>query len=254
SIEGAKLDGVETVFDLPTWGLVLRDAHGIGALAFKAKTFTFEVKDVDVRGGGRLRILGEKTGVVWPFDRGRLDRVATTADAPDSIRLDASGVETGRSRTAGGGVFTGIYGLSSDSKHPGIDLEARMTNAADAANAIAALRGLGRRVQVGGASADLWLRFKQPFDRVAIDAEARGFDVKSGGIEVRNLSFHVAAEPLAGRIRVDRLSLASPEGGRLEAEASLDRLQVDATVNATRFAARTLLPSPLRPFAAGTLD
>src|SRR5204863_6466300 len=98
------------------------------------------------------------------------------------------------------------------------------------------------------------LRFQQPFDRVAIDAEARGFDVKFGDIDVRKLGVHVAAEPLAGRFRVERLSLASPQGGRLEADATLDRLRLDASVNATRFAARALLPAPLKPFAGGIID
>ena len=98
------------------------------------------------------------------------------------------------------------------------------------------------------------LRFTQPFNRIAIDAEARGLDFKSGDFDVRKLAFHVAAEPVQGRIRIDRLSLASPEGGRLEAEATLDRLQAEAKVDATRFPARALLPPVLRPFAGGTLD
>jgi len=254
SIAGARLEHVEATFAAPTWGLVLHDAHGIGALGLKGKTFTWEVKDVDVPAGGRLRILGEKSGVVLPFERGRLDRVGTTADDPDSIHLEASGVATGASRTAGAGVFTGIYGLSPASKHPGIDLRAHIENAADAANAMAAQRGLANRVHVGGAAADLRLGFKEPFDRVAVDAEASGFDVKLGDLEVRKLGVHVAAEPMAGRFKIERLSLASPQGGRLEADATLDRLRLDATVNATRFAARALLPGPLRPFAGGTID
>src|SRR6185369_5575564 len=90
SIVGARLEHVEVTFALPTWGLVLHDARGIGALALKGKTFTWDVKDVDVPAGGRLRILGERSGVVLPFERGRLDRVGTTADDPDSIHLEAS--------------------------------------------------------------------------------------------------------------------------------------------------------------------
>jgi hypothetical protein len=254
SIDGARLDGVDVTFDLPTWGLKLHDAHGIGAIGFKSKTFTFEVKDVDVRGGGELRILSPKKGIIWPFERGRLDRVATTADAPDNIRLDASGVTNGASRTAGGGVFSGIYGLTPASKHPGIDLVARMVDAADGINAIIARRGLAARVKVGGAGADLRLRFTQPFDRIAVDAEVSGLDVTSGDIEARKVGAHVKAEPNAGQVLLDRLSLASPAGGRLEANATLDHLKVDATVEATRFVARPLLPAALRPFAGGTVD
>jgi len=254
SVDGARLDGVEVTFDLPTWGLVLHDAHAIGAIGFKAKTFTFEVKDVDVRGGGELRVLSPKNGVIWPFERGRIDRVATTADAPDNIRLDASNVVNGTSRTAGGGVFTGIYNLTPLSKHPGIELEAHMADAADAVNAIIARRGLAGRVKVGGAGADLRLRFQRPFDSLAVEAELRGFDVTSGEIEARKVGCHLTAEPMVGRFNLERLSLASPGGGHIDAKATLERLQLDATVDATHFAARPLLPAALRPFAGGTID
>jgi len=254
SIEGARLEHVEATFALPSWGLTLRDVNAIGGLAIKGKLFTWEVKDADVRGGGRLRILGEKSGIVLPYERGRLDRVATDAADPDNIHLTANGVVTGASRTSGSGVFTGIYGISPASKHSGIEFDAHIENAADAVNAIAANRGLGRRVHVGGKAADLRLHFSQPFDRVAIDARARGFDVSADDIEARDVGAHVAAEPIQGRVRVDHLSLASPEGGRLEADATVDRLRIDATVTCARFAARALLPSALRPFAGKSLD
>jgi hypothetical protein len=254
SIEGARLDGVEVTFDLPNWGLILRDAHGTAGLAFKGKAFTFEVKDADIRAGGRLRILSEKKGIVLPVERARLDRVATTAEDPDSIRLDASGIVTGASRTSGGGVFTGIYGISPASKHPGIDLKARIDDAADAVNAILANRGLGRRIHVGGKAASVRLGFTQPFDRVAVDAEARGFDLAMNDLDARDISFHVATQPQQGQFAVDHLSLASPEGGRMEAEATVDRLRIDAKVTCARFAARALLPHALRGFAGKSLD
>jgi hypothetical protein len=254
SIAGARLEGIEATFDLPTWGLNLRDVHAIGALDFKGKTFTFEVKDADVRGGGRLRILGPKNGFVLPLERGRLQRVATTAEDPDNIHLEASGVVTGRSRTSGAGVFTGIYGISPASKHQGIDFDAHIENAADAVNAIVTNRWLGRTVRVGGDAADLRVHFGQPFDAIAIDARARGFDVAGHDFEARDLGFHLETEPQAGRFRVERLTVASPEGGRLEADATVDRLRIDATVTCKRFAARTLLPSPLRGFAGKALD
>ena len=254
SIAGARLDGVEVTFDLPTWGLVIRDAHGIGALAVKNKTFTWEVKDADVRGGARLRILGEKTGVVLPIDRGRLDRVATTADAPDSIRLEASGVATGASRASCAGVFTGVYGISPDSKHSGIDLDVVVDDAADALNAIAAQRGLAKRVHAGGRGAHLRMHFSQPFDRVAIDARAQGLDVAGFGVDARKVGFHLTTEPIAGLFHLEQLSVTSPEGGHLDASATLERLQLDAKVTFAHFAARPLLPSVLRPFAGRSLD
>jgi hypothetical protein len=254
SIEGARLDAVEVTFDEPTWGLTLRDVHATAGLALKGKAFTFEVKDADVRAGGRLRILKEKNGIVLPIEHARLDRVATTADAPDDIRLDASDVATGTSRTSGGGVFTGIYGISPASKTPGIDLKARIDDAPDAINAILANRGLGQRIHVGGKGASVRLHFTQPFDWVAIDAEARGLDLAMHDLDARDIAFHVAAQPQQGRFAVDHLSLASPEGGHMEAEATVDRLRIDAKVTCTRFAARALLPHALRGFAGKSLD
>jgi len=254
SIAGARLDGVEVTFDLPTWGLAIHDAHGFGALAVKNKTFTWAVTDADVRGGARLRILGEKKGVVVPFDRGRLDRVATTAEAPDSIQLVASDVATGASRSSCTGVFTGVYGISPESKHSGIALDAAIDDAADALNAIAALRGLKNRVRVGGRNGQLRLRFTQPFDRIAIDARAQGLDLAGFGIDARKVGFHVATEPIAGLFHLDDLSVTSPEGGHLDARATLERLQLDAQVTFAHFAARPLLPSVLKPFAGGSLD
>ena len=139
-----KLNGVETTFDLSTWGLALRDVHGTGALAFKANTFTFEVQDADVRGGGRAaRSWAKRAASCCRSSAARLDCVATTADARDDIRLDASGIVTGRSRTSGGGVFTGVYGLTPASTKPGIELEARVEDAADATARSLGRRGLG---------------------------------------------------------------------------------------------------------------
>ena len=254
SIVGARLDGIDVTFIQKDWGLALRDVHAIGGLAFKGKTFTWEVTDAEFRSGGRLRILGEKAGLALPFERGRIDRVATNAEDPDNIHLTASGIATGASRTSGHGVFTGIYGISPASKHSGIDLDIHIENAANAVNAMAANRGLGRDVHVGGSAADVHLHLSQPFDRVALDGRARGFDIKAYDLEARNLGAHVVAEPQAGRVRVDHLSLASPGGGHLEADATFDRLRIDATVTCAHLAARALLPSALRPFAGKSLD
>src|SRR6185295_10826287 len=109
-------------------------------------------------------------------------------------------------------------------------------------------------VKVAGEGAELRMRFKQPFDRIAIDVDARGFHLTGGEIEARKLGFHVATEPMAGRFRLERLSLASPGGGHAEVSATLDRLQLDASVTFAHFAARGVLPSVLRPFAGDSLD
>ena len=98
------------------------------------------------------------------------------------------------------------------------------------------------------------LRFAQPFDRIAIEAEASGFDFASREIDARDIGFHLTTEPMAGLFRLDRLSLASPEGGRLEATAALERLQLEAKLDFKRFAARQVLPPALRPAARAMVD
>ena len=98
------------------------------------------------------------------------------------------------------------------------------------------------------------LRFAQPFDRIAIEAEASGLDFASREINARDIGFHLTTEPIAGLFRLDRLSLASPEGGRLEATAALERLQLEAKLDFKRFAARQVLPPSLRPAARAMVD
>ena len=255
SIVGARLDGIDVTFIQKDWGLALRDVHAIGGLAFKGKTFTWEVTDAEFRSGGRLRILEEKAGIVLPFERGRIDRVATDAEDPDNIHLTASGIATGASRTSGKGVFTGIYGITPASKHSGIDLDVRIENAANAVNAIAANRGLASSVHVGGTGADVHLHLSQPFD--CISTRRPGARVRHQRVRVSTpatSAFHVAAEPQAGRVRVDHLSLASPEGGRMEADATFDGLRIDATVTCSRFAAARAASRRAAPLRGRALD
>ena len=98
------------------------------------------------------------------------------------------------------------------------------------------------------------LRFTQPFDRIAIEAEASGLDFASREINARDIGFHLTTEPHAGLFRLDRLSLASPEGGRLEATAALERLQLEAKLTSSASPRAQVLPPTLRPAARAMVD
>ena len=90
-------------FDFPTWGLVLTDVHAGAALGAaggggRPASFTFEVQGAEAHGGGRLRVLDGARSFGLPFSHARLERVSTTADAPDAIRLQASRSRPARRR------------------------------------------------------------------------------------------------------------------------------------------------------------
>ncbi len=223
AIERARLEHVSATFALSTWGLVLRDVTGTAGLAAgggggKPSGFSFEVRDADIGGGGQLRILRGAQAFELPFSRARLERVATTADAPDDIQLAASGVRTGGSTMRLAGTFFGIYGKSPASRDPGLKGEVHFMEAADAFAALARSRGL-YWVPALGPGAELRVHFDGPYTRLRIDE-----------------------------------TVASKQVGKLEVTVSLAGSRVEAAIGFERFALAPLLPLPLVPFAAGTLD
>lgn len=225
SIRDARLDGIEATFDLHDWGLVLTDVHATASLSVsaggKGQSLAFEIRDADARSGGRLRILPGAAAFTLPFTRARLDRVATTSDAPDAIRLEASGVTTGTSILAFAGTFTGVYGVSRPRIEPGIDLHAQLGDAADAIRAVASSHGLEWPAALGGRGARLTLGFVGPFAHLRIDA---------------------------------RTSLISPDGGSVGGDLSVDERGLAVDLSFTRFATTPLLPAPLVALAGGTLQ
>ena len=178
--------------------------------------------------------------VELPFSAGRIERVATTSDAPDDLRLDADGVATGASRLSVHGAFTGIYGVSRPRRPPGMDLRAHLEHAADAVRAILARRKPPLPVSVGAGDADFQLGFAGPFNRMKITAAARGFDLGLRDLDFRGVGFDVAIEPAAARARVAGLTFASPGGGRLTLDADLDHRLVHGALAADQLCHRAL--------------
>lgn len=233
-IEDATLADVDATVDLPDWGLTLHRLNGRAALHLGAGAarveaappagartpfLTFELADADVLGGGEIRILGGRAAFVLPFSRGRLDRLATTAEQPDAIQLAASAVQTGRSRMNLRATFSGTYGVSAASRAPGMNLVAELDEAADAVSAIARGRGWVLPATLTPEHESLRLEFRGPFTAMAADTE-----------------------------------IASPRGGRMRAKVSWDTAAVHASASFADFDVAPLVPSPAAPFVAGRLD
>lgn len=248
SLVGARLEGVETTFDLADWGLRLRDVHAAGGLDVGAGGFTFAVSGAEVRGGGDLRI-----GALAPvaFSAARLDRVATTRDAPDALRLEASAVAAGRSRFDLASTFDGIYGVSRASARPTIDADVHVRAPGDLLAAFAAGHTGWRAEGEGGTVA---VRLAGPFQALTVGAEVRGLDLVNGGLRACGVRFDLTAEPSAGRFRARGMSLGSPAGGRVDGEVTVEGPRVDGDLTFAQLATAPFVPEVLRPFAAGTLD
>ena len=225
SIRDATLDGVGVTFDLRAWGLVLDDVHGVGSLSLSTRegkqSFAFEVRDADARRGGRLRILRGDAALALPFARARLDRVATTAAAPDALRLEASGIATGASVATLATTFTGVYGISRPRAEPGLDLHVEISDAADAIASVASSRGWQWPPALAGRGAGLALDFAGPFAHLQVGA---------------------------------RTSLVSPDGGTCAGTLKVDDRALAIELSFARFATTPFLPGPLAALAGGTLQ
>jgi hypothetical protein len=260
-VSEASLDGLDVSFDLPGWGLDLKDVHASARLTIPNPGATggpvsFEVWGADARGGGQLRVLDGAAALTLPFARATLKRVATTAARPDAILIEASTV-TGRSTLALAGAFTGVMAAAApgDRQAPGLDLAGELANADDAVQAVLTPHApAALKVRGGADGARLALRFHGPFARVSCDVRARDFAVEYRDIDLRGVGFAVAGEPSEGRLRLSGLTVGSAAGGRLEIDARLEQRRVTGTARFDHFATRSLLPPFLLPLLAGTLQ
>jgi len=141
-----------------------------------------------------------------------------------------------------------------------MNLRARLTDAADAVGAALARRfaGAGQGgqppVTVAGDGAELDISVVDAFEKVRIEAAARGFDVGARGLTLVGAGGSASIEPLAGRARVTGLGFSSPAGGRLTLDGDLDHRLVRGTLALDHFATTPYLPGFLRPLAGGILD
>jgi translocation-and-assembly-module (TAM) inner membrane subunit TamB-like protein len=254
-ITGAELGDLTAMFDFPgAWGLELRHAHGSVSLIQssvdpKHPVFGFDARSVVAEGGGWLRILDDN---LLPFQRVVINRIATTAAAPDDILLDLGEADTGRSKLTGKGAFTGIYGATSV---PGIKLHVAFAAAGDALSAVAAGKGLAD-VAISGRDATVTADLSEPFAKMKVAAALRGIDVRYGNYRALGLGLDLGFDGGAGRVDVTRFGFAAPGGGKLTLEAHLDinRMTARVGLGLLGFETASYLPAGLRAMAAGHLD
>jgi TamB, inner membrane protein subunit of TAM complex len=258
-IVSAELGDLDAIFDFPgSWGLELRHTHARASLIQstvdpKHPIFGFDAGPVISSGGGYLKILDDN---VLPFDRVVINRIATTQEWPDDIFLDLQEGDTGRSKLAGKGFFTGIYGATSI---PGIKLKAAFTQAGDAFAAVAAgrhIEGLtvGDSAGVdGGASASLDLH--DTFVKLKVAAKFKGLDVAFDTNRALGVGFDLGFDAEAGAVDVKNFGFGAPGGGRMDLDAHLDtnRLVLGAGVRLTDFHTESYVPPGMRPLAGGIL-
>jgi hypothetical protein len=257
AIASAHLDGTSAVFDFPGWGLELGNIRAEGSLWAAMPSggrppLGFEVRAIDARGGGSLRILGGRYGSRVPFDRARLDWIGTPAHSPADLLLLVAGALTGESRLSGRALFAGLFAGRRADVRRGMEIDASWERAGDALTAVAADRGL-RGLEVRGAEARLRARVRGSFRQMESRFEAEGFDVTYAGSRLDDLTLNVELGAPPARLKLERLSFRSPSGGIVEASGGLEpggsarfRLRLE------QLATRALLPPPLRPLLGGT--
>ena len=222
---------------LPGWGLSVARVHAHGNLALASTpaaagadahgrparppvSFTFDVSDADLGGGGVLRILDGRAR-----DRAAvLARAASNASRPPATRpMTCSSTPTtsppARRGCRSHGAFTGIYGVSSPAHGAG-DRSARAPRPRGRRRARRSSRAARPRCRsrVGAAERRLPARVRRPLRPHAGSPRRRAASTSAGATSTFAASASMSSvEPAAARARVSGLTFASPDGGRLTA-------------------------------------
>jgi hypothetical protein len=259
-IASAHLDGLDATFDFPEWALELKDIRASGSFWASlppppgAPPIGFEVRDIDARAGGGLRILRGVFANRVPFDRARLDWIGTPNHSPADLLLLVAGAATGRSRLSGRALFAGLFAMRGMTVRRGMDIDADWGQAGDALSAAAAARGL-RGLRLAGEGARLRTTLRGSYRDVRARFEAAGFDVAYGAARLLDLGLELtlAGPPL--QLVLDRLAFRAPGGGRLETRGQLVQAgDARLRVRIDQLATTQLLPPYLRPLLGGTAD
>jgi hypothetical protein len=256
-LDGARLEGLDVTFDFPGWGLALKDVHARGSLhldpANEDAPLRFDVRDIDARRGGQLRILGGRRATQIPFDRAALARVGTPAEAPTSLVLDVTAAMTGPSRLSGRAEFPGLFigRYTPGGPQPGLVVDATWDKAGPGLTAAAASRGItglvvsGDNARVHAVARSSFFDIKSTFVASGIDASYRGFRVKDFGVDL-------ALDGPPARVALEKLHFTAPEGGSVEGSGALDPSgegRFDLRLN--ELATEQMLSPPLRPLLGG---
>ena len=253
SIEGAQLDGLTASFDFPGWGLVLNDIRGRGQLHVGPiePRLQFEVRDVDARAGGMLRILRGAAMTPVPFDRVAIQRIGTSGERAADLLLEVAAARTGRSALSGRALFGGLFALRRQRVRPRMEIRADWHQAGDALTAVALGRG-ARDLEVVGENARVQVEVASSFQDLDGRFRASDLEVIQGEYRFLDLQLDLLARGPPYMARLERLSFRSPAGGEVLASGSFDagkraRLRVQTRGLETG----AWLPPSLRPLLGG---
>jgi hypothetical protein len=258
-IASAQLDGLSATFDFPGWGLELADIRATGSFwatipSAGKPPIGFEVRDIDARRGGSLRILRGRFANRVPFDRARLDWIGTPAHAPADLLLLVGGASTGQSRLSGRARFSGLFGGRGFAGRRGMDIDADWERAGEALTAVAAGRGL-RGLRIAGREARLQTTIRGSYRELETRFVASGFDLAYAGFQLRDLGLELGLGGPPMRVALERFSFRAPGGGSVEGRGRLVQ-SGDARLRITldQLATGELLPPYLRPLLGGTAN
>ncbi len=234
SIVDARVADLSARFAFRSWGLTL-DAVTIesASLSFvtgRGGSFTFEVHGATSGQGGDVRIGGGTRAWTLPFQKARIDRLATTSAAPEVIHLEASEIAWGKSRSAVRGDFRGVYGVSKPRLPEGLTLEVTAVHAAEIVEKfveqtlgqVAAHHGLGTALVLGGAEATASAQIAGPYNDVRLSLQVDALTLGRSGLQLSPVSFRLDVAPRAGEYRASNIRIGWRDVGTFTGALALD--------------------------------
>ena len=115
-IRNATLRNVSVVLSFSVWAVSLDATDARVSLTSRGKGMEtlnlFDVRDIDAKRGGLLRIGGVSHPLTpqVPFDRVKIARVAVEESAPQHLLLEVSEGRTAEAVLSGKALFTNIFG------------------------------------------------------------------------------------------------------------------------------------------------
>lgn len=226
SIVNARLTDLTAHLTFPGWALTLRSVDvGSASLCYvpgPRSEFTFEVRGAEARQGGEVRVGAGAKAWTLPFTKARLDRVATTKAAPDTVHLEASEIVRGDSQLAARGEFLGVYGASTPPAEGGVALEVVAKRAAEILSALARDHGIGSSVVVGGPAAGVTARLAGPYRALRLSLDLSDLTVSWLGRDLSPVALRLEAAPAVGRYHARDIRVGWPGVGMLTGAVAFD--------------------------------
>ena len=258
SITSAHFDGLHATFDFPGWGLVLANVKGVGHLEIRAQpgsstpVVSFDVRDIDARAGGLLRLLRGRALTAIPFDRVAIERIGTPGGGSRDLLLLVKDGATGASHLSGRALFGGLMARRAPGQPPPrMEIDAEWERAGDVLTAVAEGRGV-RGIKVAGQAAYVRAQVQSSYRDLDARFMVRGLDVDYRAHRLEGLELEVTAQGPPYGMVLRHIRFRSPAGGQVEATGAVGaggntrlRLRLD------QLATEPWLPRYLRPLLGG---